>query len=92
MDSVHNRESGTVHPFVGAGLGIYFLESKRSPRATKTGDSPTLFEWVEYLTIYRVSEGDVRYDPLTGPLLDNTDDRLLASRRPTDVPLRSTDR
>jgi hypothetical protein len=40
-DLVHNWEGGTVHPFVGAGLGAYFLQARDNGRPI--GDSATRF-------------------------------------------------
>ena len=38
-DIVHNWEGGAVHPFVGAGLGAYFLQPRDNGRSV--GDSAT---------------------------------------------------
>ena len=53
VDVVHNWERGVVHPFVGAGLGIYFLQDRfegedRGESETKLGG--TLFGGVEIFT------------------------------------------
>lgn len=53
IDVVHNWEGGAVHPFVGAGLGIYFLQERfdganRGDAETKLGG--TLFGGVELFT------------------------------------------
>ena len=40
-DLVHNWEGGSIHPFVGAGLGIYFLQFRDNGR--NAGDSETKF-------------------------------------------------
>lgn len=53
IDFVYNWERGSVHPFVGAGLGIYFLQEKFEGEST--GDSETklggtLFGGVELFT------------------------------------------
>ena len=40
-DLVYNWEHGAVHPFAGAGLGIYFLQVKRNGESL--GDSETKF-------------------------------------------------
>jgi Outer membrane protein beta-barrel domain len=53
VDFVHNWEYGAVHPFVGAGLGIYFLQERfegenRGDSETKLGG--TLFGGVELFT------------------------------------------
>ncbi len=39
IDGVHNWEGGSVHPFVGAGLGIYFLQFRDNGH--NAGDSET---------------------------------------------------
>lgn len=53
VDVVHNWEHGAVHPFVGAGLGIYFLQDRfegedRGESETKLGG--TIFGGVEFFT------------------------------------------
>ncbi len=53
IDLVYNWERGAVHPFVGAGLGIYFLQEtfdgdNRGDSETKLGG--TLFGGVELFT------------------------------------------
>jgi Outer membrane protein beta-barrel domain len=53
IDIVYNWERGAVHPFVGAGLGIYFLQEEFE--GDDTGDSETklggtLFGGVELFT------------------------------------------
>jgi hypothetical protein len=64
-DFVHNWEGGAVHPFVGAGLGIYFLQprvngSNVGSSATKLGG--TLFGGAEYFTSKTFSvKGEARY-------------------------------
>jgi opacity protein-like surface antigen len=39
VDLLYNWEGGTVHPFVGAGIGTYFLQRKRNGQ--NFGDSET---------------------------------------------------
>jgi outer membrane protein with beta-barrel domain len=58
VDGVYNWERGAVHPFVGAGLGIYFLQPKNNGNnvgdsETKTG--ATLFGGAEFFTSRTVS-------------------------------------
>lgn len=58
VDVVYNWEGGTVHPFVGGGLGIYFLQRKHS--GSNVGESETrlggtLFGGVELFTSDTVS-------------------------------------
>jgi hypothetical protein len=53
IDVVYNWEGGSVHPFVGAGIGIYFLQETvngddRGDSETKLG--ATLFGGVELFT------------------------------------------
>lgn len=65
VDAVYNWEGGAVHPFVGAGLGINFLQPKRNGESigdseTKTG--ATLFGGVEYFTSRTFSfKAEARY-------------------------------
>jgi len=52
-DLVYNWEGGSVHPFVGAGLGVYFLQEKDNgdnlgDQETKLGG--TLFGGAEFFT------------------------------------------
>jgi hypothetical protein len=64
-DLVHNWEGGKVHPFVGAGLGAYFLQQKDN--GSDFGDSGTklggtLLGGVEYFTSKTFSvKGEARY-------------------------------
>jgi opacity protein-like surface antigen len=58
VDGVYNWERGKVHPFVGAGIGIYFLQPKNNGNnagdaETKTG--ATLFGGAEFFTSRTVS-------------------------------------
>ena len=41
LDLVHNWEGGSVHPFVGAGIGTYFLQQRDN--GEDSGDSETKF-------------------------------------------------
>ena len=57
-DVVYNWEGGSVHPFVGAGLGIYFLQERDN--GENLGDSETkfggtLFGGAEFFTSNTVS-------------------------------------
>ena len=52
-DLVHNWEGGAIHPFIGAGLGVYFLQprnngSNNGPSGTEFGG--TVFGGVEFFT------------------------------------------
>lgn len=64
-DVVYNWEGGTVHPFVGAGLGIYFLQQREN--GENVGDSETklggtLFGGAEFFLNNTVSvKGEARY-------------------------------
>jgi Outer membrane protein beta-barrel domain len=64
-DLVHNWEGGKIHPFVGAGLGAYFLQQKDNGNsigdgATKLGG--TLLGGVEVFTSQTFSvKGEARY-------------------------------
>jgi hypothetical protein len=53
VDGVYNWEGGAVHPFVGAGLGIYFLQptdNGESVQDSETKTGATLFGGIEYFT------------------------------------------
>jgi hypothetical protein len=69
-DIVRNWEGGSVHPFVGAGLGVYFIQEKDNGNSfgddhTKLGG--TIFGGVEFFTSNTVSvKGEARYH-----LIDN---------------------
>ena len=64
-DLVHNWEGGAVHPYVGAGLGAYFLQFRDNGQ--NLGDSETkfggnVFGGVEYFTSRTFAvKGEVRY-------------------------------
>jgi hypothetical protein len=65
VDVVYNWEGGTVHPFVGAGVGAYFVQRKENGESV--GDSETklgatLFGGAEFFTGRTVSvKGEARY-------------------------------
>jgi hypothetical protein len=65
LDVNYNWEGGKVHPFVGAGLGAYFLTTKDNGRAlgdTETKPGFNLGGGVEYFTGRTVSlKGEARY-------------------------------
>ena len=65
VDVVYNWEGGVVHPFVGAGLGIYFVQPKdngESAADSETKLGTTIFGGVEYFTGRAVSvKGEARY-------------------------------
>jgi len=66
VDLIHNWEGGTVHPFVGAGIGTYFLQPRLNGEnlgdsATKIGG--TLIGGVEVFTSNTFSvKGEARYN------------------------------
>ena len=65
-DLIHNWEGGAVHPFVGAGLGAYFLQPRVNgtnvgSSATKLGG--TLLGGAEFFTSKTFSvKGEARYN------------------------------
>jgi hypothetical protein len=65
VDAVYNWERGAVHPFAGAGLGIYFVQPKENGESV--GDSETklgatIFGGAEFFTSRTVSvKGEARY-------------------------------
>ena len=65
VDLVHNWEGGAVHPFVGAGIGTYFLQFRDN--GENSGDSETkfggsAFGGVEFFTSNTFSvKGEARY-------------------------------
>ena len=65
IDTVYNWEGGAIHPFVGAGLGVYFLQP--IDNGDRIGDSEnklggTLFGGAEFFTSRRVSvKAEARY-------------------------------
>ena len=74
LDVAYNWEGGTVHPFVGAGIGIYFLQLKDNGESFGDSESKfggTLFGGVEYFTSNTLSvKGEIRYHLVSdiGPL------------------------
>ena len=66
VDLIHNWEGGTIHPFVGAGIGTYFLQPRLNGEnlgdsATKVGG--TLIGGVEVFTSNTFSvKGEARYN------------------------------
>ncbi len=67
---IHNWEGGAIHPFVGAGLGAYFLQSRVAGSnvgdgATKLGG--TLLGGAEFFTAKTVSvKAEARYNIVSG--------------------------
>ena len=64
-DIVYNWEGGSVHPFVGGGLGIYFLQQKDNGESlgdSQTKFGGTLFGGAEFFTSNTVSfKAEARY-------------------------------
>jgi len=64
-DVVYNWEGGNVHPFVGAGLGIYFLQQKDNGESlgdSETKFGGTIFGGAEFFTSNTLSfKGEARY-------------------------------
>jgi hypothetical protein len=66
---IHNWEGGAVHPFVGAGLGAYFLQAEAAgppngESATKFGG--TVLGGAEFFTSKTFSvKGEVRYNAVS---------------------------
>jgi hypothetical protein len=66
VDLIHNWEGGAVHPFVGVGLGTYFLQPRLNgdnlgDSATKIGG--TLLGGVEFFTSNTFAvKGEARYN------------------------------
>jgi hypothetical protein len=69
VDLLHNWEGGAIHPFVGAGLGAYFLQPRLNgtnlgDRATKLGG--TILGGLEFFTSNTFSvKGEARYHVVT---------------------------
>ena len=65
VDLVRNWEGGTVHPFVGAGLGAYFLQTRDSGEDVGDGRTRlggTLFGGVELFASNTLAvKGEARY-------------------------------
>lgn len=64
-DVVYNWEGGAIHPFVGAGLGVYFLQLRDNGRNSGDSESKlggTVFGGLEFFTTRSVSvKGEARY-------------------------------
>jgi opacity protein-like surface antigen len=77
LDVAYNWEGGTVHPFVGAGIGIYFLQLKDNGESFGDSESKfgtTLFGGVEYFTSNTLSvKGELRYHIVSDALSLNPD-------------------
>jgi hypothetical protein len=65
LDINYNWEGGKWHPFVGAGAGAYFLQSKRDGHSFGESETKPGFDFgggVEYFTSRTVSlKGEARY-------------------------------
>jgi len=66
VDLIHNWEGGAVHPFVGAGIGTYFLQPRLN--GTNLGDSATkvgatILGGLEFFTSNTFAvKGEARYN------------------------------
>jgi hypothetical protein len=64
-DLIHNWEGGSIHPFVGAGLGIYILEPRSNGDSLAESESKlggVLLGGAEFFTSNTVSvKGEVSY-------------------------------
>ena len=65
VDLVHNWEGGTVHPFVGAGIGTYLLQFRDNGNNVGESDTKlggTIFGGVEFFTSDTFAvKGEARY-------------------------------
>jgi hypothetical protein len=65
VDLLHNWEGGSIHPFVGAGLGTYFLQTRSNGHNVGDSDTKlggTLIGGVEFFTSNTFSvKGEARY-------------------------------
>lgn len=65
VDLIHNWEGGAVHPFVGAGLGTYFVQFRDNGENAGDSDAKfggTVFGGLEYFTSNTFSvKGEARY-------------------------------
>jgi hypothetical protein len=72
-DLIHNWEGGAIHPFAGAGLGMYILEPRRDGESLADSESKlggVLLGGVEFFTSNTVSvKGEISYH-----LILNVDD------------------
>jgi hypothetical protein len=69
VDIVHNWEGGAIHPFVGGGAAIYFLQEKDNGRSigdSRTQFGGTFFGGLEYFTGRTFAiKGEARYHAIT---------------------------
>lgn len=74
FDVVYNWEGGAVHPFVGAGLGVYFLQQKHNGQNVGDSDTKlggTLFGGVELFTARRTAvKFEARYHAVRQARID----------------------
>lgn len=65
VDFIHNWEGGPVHPYVGAGIGTYFVQFRDNGENAGESDTKlggTVFGGVEYFTSNTFSvKGEARY-------------------------------
>ncbi len=64
-DLIHNWEGGTVHPFVGAGVGVYIIEPRRNGDSLADSESKiggALLGGAEFFSSNTVSvKGELSY-------------------------------
>jgi hypothetical protein len=76
-DAVYNWEHGTMHPFAGAGVGIYFLQPRDNGESfedSETKVGATLFGGVELFTSRTVAvKAEARYHIVTNAFGINPD-------------------
>jgi hypothetical protein len=69
-DLIHNWEGGAIHPFLGAGLGVYFLQGRAA--GNDVGDSAarlggTLLGGAELFTAKTIAvKAEARYNVVSG--------------------------
>jgi opacity protein-like surface antigen len=77
VDTVYNWEGGAVHPFVGAGVGAYFLQlmnNGNSVSVSETKPGGTVFGGAEFFATRRVSvKAEARYHLVMNALGMNPD-------------------
>jgi hypothetical protein len=65
VDLVHNWEGGAVHPFIGAGIGTYFLQARDNGASVGESDTKfggTIFGGAEFFTSNTFAvKGEAKY-------------------------------
>ena len=76
-DIVYNWEGGTIHPFVGAGLGVYFLQETDNGESLGDSESKlggTVFGGIELFTSNTLAvKAEARYHLIANPGAFNPD-------------------